>query len=251
MRQKGLCLLVLFIIMPITVFADSLITKEAIVVETFDGEGLTNNQGTGNPVIWKVRGSKFSTEGYPKKAFANAFPEDLFGKNPENAADLNSLAVLGSFTRKGFNYLEMVPGEGEGEEWNAEPLVLPGKIEYFDLWLWGSNYDYSLELHIVDFQGIVHVIEMGSIKHIGWKHMYVKIPAHIKQTKQYLPFFEGLKLTKLVVRTDPKERVDLFYLYIDQLKVLTDTHIFNFDGEDLTNKAKIDEIWGGSSDDQE
>ncbi|MBN2617443.1 MAG: flagellar filament outer layer protein FlaA [Spirochaetales bacterium] len=246
MRQKGLFLLALFLIMPITVFADSLITKEAIVVESFDGEGLTNNGATGNPVVWKVFGSKFITTGYPKQAYANAFPEDLFGKNPENEADLKSFAILGSFTRKGYNYLEIMPGEGTGTDWKAEPLMLPGKVEFFDLWVWGSNFDYTLEMHVVDYQGIVHVIEMGSIKHIGWKHLYVKIPAHIKQTKQYLPFFEGLKLTKLVVRTDPEERVDQFYLYIDQLKVLTDTHIYNFDGEDLTNKAKIEEIWGGS-----
>lgn len=250
MRQKGLFLLALLLIMHITVFAegDSLITKEAVVVESFDGEGLTNNGATGNPVIWKAVGSKFTTEGYPKAAYANAFPEDLFGKYPENAADLNSFAVLGSFTRKGYNYLEIIPGEGSGEEWKAEPLMFPGKIEFFDLWVWGSNFNYSLELHVVDFQGIVHVIDIDSIKHIGWKHLYVKIPTHIKQTKQYLPFFEGLKLTKLVVRTDPEERVDLFYLYIDQLKVLTDTHVSSFDGEDLTSKSKIEEIWGGSND---
>jgi len=251
MRQKGLFILALLLIMPITVFADSLITKEAIVVESFDGEGLTNNGATGNPVIWKANGSKFSTEGYPKAAYANAFPEDLFGKYPENAADLNSFAVLGSFTRKGYNYIEIIPGEGSGDEWRAEPLMLPGKVEYFDLWFWGSNFDYTLEMHVVDFQGIIHVIEMGSVKHIGWKHLYVKIPTSIKQTKQYLPFFEGLKLTKLVVRTDPDEKVDLFYMYIDQLKVLTDTHVNSFDGEDLTSKDKIEEIWGGSSDVQE
>ncbi len=248
MRQKGLFIMALFIIMPIAIFADSLITKEAIVVETFDGEGLTNNRSTGNPVIWKAVGSKFSTEGYPKTAFANAFPEDLFGKDPENQADLNSFAILGSFTRKGYNYLEIIPGEGDGDSWKAEPLMLPGQVEFFDLWVWGSNFDYTLEMHVVDFQGIVHVIEIGSIKHIGWKHLFVKIPSSIKQTKQYLPFFEGIKLTKLVVRTDPEERVDLFYLYIDQLKVLTDTHINNFDGQNLTNKKKIEEIWGGSND---
>ncbi len=250
MRHKGLFIVGLFLIMPITVFADSLITKEAIVVETFDGEGVTNNDATGNPVIWKAKGSKFTASDYPKAAFANAFPEDLFGKNPENAADLNSFAVMGSFTRKGFNFLEIVPGEGDGDQWRATPLELPGKVEYFDLWIWGSNFNYSLEVHVVDYQGIVHVIDMGSIRHIGWKHMYVKIPGHIKQSGPYLPFFKGLSLTKLVIRTDPEEVVNKFYVYIDQLKVLTDTHIFNFDGENLTNPNKIEEIWGGTSDDQ-
>ncbi len=251
MRQKSLFILAMCLIMPITAFADSLITKEAIVVESFDGEGLTNNGGSGNPVIWKAEGSKFSTEGYPKSAYANAFPIDLFGASPENEADLNSFALLGSYTRKGYNYLAMIPGAGEGDEWVADPLVLPGKVEYIDLWVWGSNFNYSLEVHIIDFEGIVHVLELGSLKHSGWKHLYVKVPSSIKQSRQYLPYFAGLKLTKLVVRTDPEERVDQFYLYIDQLKVLTDTHVSNFDGNDLTSQDKIDEIWGGSSDDQE
>lgn len=243
MRQKGLFILALFLIMPITVFADSLITKEAVVVEAFDGEGLTNNLETGNPVIWKVRGSNFSTEGYPKIAYANAFPEDLFGEDPENEADLHCFGIKGSFTRKGYNYLEIIPGEGEGESWVEQPLMLPGKIEFFDLWVWGSNYDYSIELHVVDYQGIVHLIEIGSIKHIGWKHLYVAIPKTIKQSKQYLPFFEGLKLTKLVVRTDPEEKVDMFTLYIDHLKVITDRHIKNFDGYDLSTTSKDQTVW--------
>jgi len=244
MRHKGLFVLALFLIMPITVFANSLITKEAIVVESFDGEGVTLNYGTDQPVIWKARGSKFSAEGYPRSAYANAFPEELFGKKPDNAGELNSFGVMGSFTRKGFNYLEIVPGKGQGEDWQEEPLVLPGKVEYFDLWVWGSNFDYSLELHLIDHTGILHRLDMGSIKHVGWKHMYIKIPTSIKQTQDHVPFYKGLRVTRLVVRTDPKEKVDQFFVYFDQMKVLTDTHIFSFDGMDLSNPKKIQEIFG-------
>lgn len=245
MRQKGLFILALLLIMPITVFADSLITKEAIVVEAFDGEGLTNNEATGNPVIWKTIGSKFSTEGYPVSAYANAYPADLFGKFPENAADLFCYGILGSFTRTGYNNIEIIPGEGQGDEWKAEPLMLPGKIEYIDLWVWGSNYNYTLDLIVKDYRGIDHIIEMGSIKHIGWKHLYVKIPTNIPQTKEKLPMFQGLKLTKLVIRTDPKEKVDRFAIYFDQLKVITDTYNSSFDGDDLDGRNKEDEIFFG------
>ena len=46
-----------------------------------------------------------------------------------------------------------------------------------------------------------------------------------------------------MVWTLPHERVDDFFIYIDHMKTLTDTFVVRFDGDDLSDAEKINEIW--------
>lgn len=248
MRQKSLCLLALISMLLLPAFSVSaderVIHSEAVVVENFDSPGGTSFLDTGEPVIWKVLGSDFSVEGYPRQAYANAWPRDLMGQDPVEKESLGVLGVHAKFTRQGYNYLEIVPGLGTGEDWTPKSFMLPGRVQYIDYWVWGSKYDYTMELHLMDYRGINYVLEMGSINHAGWRNMNVEIPSYIRQSKEYIPYFEGLKLTKIVLRTSPTENVSGFYVYLDHIKVVTDLHESLFDGEELARKGKISEIWG-------
>ncbi len=63
----------------------------------------------------------------------------------------------------------------------------------------------------------------------------------------------GLTLAKLVIKTEPTERVDDYYVYIDHIKVLTDMQESLFDGYNLQDPQKINDIWknqgeGGNDD---
>jgi len=42
----------------------------------------------------------------------------------------------------------------------------------------------------------------------------------------------------------PTERVDNFFIYFNQLKVLTDTFETLFDGNDLADPVRVQELWG-------
>jgi hypothetical protein len=53
-------------------------------------------------------------------------------------------------------------------------------------------------------------------------------------------------LTKIVVRTDPEERVDGFYVYFDQFKVLTDMHQNPYDGRTLMDSDFISKYWSSN-----
>ncbi len=252
--------LILLIILPVgSAFGDEVTLQlESTVIESFDAPGdITYEDGTA--VMWQIRGSKFSTEGFPKMAYApKTWPVDLFGRNPENSDTLQALGVNARFDRQGYNTIEIIPGQGEGENWVERRLPLPGRIKMFDFWVWGSNYNYSIEAHFMDYRGITHRFEMipagdvrqqpirkaGSLNFNGWRNMYIDIPGYVKQSQSYKPNYTGLSFVKIVIRTHPTERVDNFYVYIDNLKVLTDFHESFFDGFELSSPDAIAEIWG-------
>jgi hypothetical protein len=51
----------------------------------------------------------------------------------------------------------------------------------------------------------------------------------------------------LRIWTQPTEKVGDFYVYIRQLKVLTDTFDSLFDGNDLADPAYVQELWANGN----
>jgi hypothetical protein len=215
----------------------------ARVVQSFDPDEAGHELAR----TWVLVPSKF---GYDSKGNSmwqtrkvDAWPEALFGKNKDKEK-LQALGITGKFSRKGYNYVEIVPGTGEGKNFKPEPIPLPGRVESIDLWVWGANYAYSLEAHVRDFQGIDHVLPFGLLQFTGWKNLRCKVPGSIPQAWKYLPRLRNMALTKLVLWTEPQEKVDEFYLYLDQLKVTTDLFETSFDGDELADAERLQEIWG-------
>lgn len=211
MGLKKISILVFLLIVQVSLFAESELINEDIIIESFNSEEET-------PVIWKTFGSKFSTDGYPIVSY----------KVPKSDK-VKSYSITGSFTRNGFNYLEIIPGELEREIWIAKPLSLPGLVESITLWVYGSSFNNYLELHLIDDKGVPHRVDMGSIKHIGWKKIYVKIPEYINQMDKYRMQYKGLELARIVVRTDPEEIVDSFDIFLKDLYISSNTKMMNFD----------------------
>ncbi|HET6487940.1 MAG TPA: flagellar filament outer layer protein FlaA, partial [Spirochaetia bacterium] len=112
-----------------------------------------------------------------------------------------------------------------------------------DLWIWGSNYNYWLDLYLRDYQGIDHVLHFGSLRFVGWKDLTVDIPSSIPQSRTYIPRYEGMVMTKLVMWTAPDEKVDDFFLFVDEINCLTDIFESRFDGEDLADPTYLNNLW--------
>jgi hypothetical protein len=200
-------------------------------LESFDGDsGYT----------WQIQGSKFATkiedDVYPKLTSVATWPTQIFGQNPEGQDSLKSLGIWGKFDRRGYNWIDIYPDT---------EIPMPGRSQVIDIWVWGSNLKYQLEAYVRDYRGIVHTIPMGSIDHTGWRNLKANIPATIPQSKRVLPRLEALKFVKFRIWTGPTEPVDNFYIYFDQLKLLTDTFESKYDGEELADPAKIQEFWSG------
>ncbi len=190
---------------------------------------------------WIIVGSKFTTEGYPKTAYPVTWPAALYGSNKEGK-EYKVLGINGKFDRMGYNYIELIP-DRKNEKGEYTGIPIPGRCKVLDLWTWGSNYDYYLEAHLTDYRGVTHVLPLGNLNYEGWKNLKVQIPGYIPQGRTYIPKLKQLSLVKLVMWTRPAERVDDFYIYFDQIKVLTDVFISRFDGDDLSQPETVQEIW--------
>jgi len=111
------------------------------------------------------------------------------------------------------------------------------------MWVWGSNLKYYIEIYVRDHRGVVHALRLGDISYAGWRNLNVNVPNHIVQTRRILPSFAGLTFVKFRIWTQPVERVDNFFIYFKQLKILTDMFSALFDGNDLANPDHVEMIW--------
>ncbi len=251
---KAICLsfVIVFMLAATGAFADDeTVNLESIVVQTFDDPAAQP---------WFVIGSKFSTKDYPKLAYAKSWPTSIFGSG--DGKDLRSLGIAMLFDRKEYNWVDIIPGKksgsGDGATYEPLELPLPGRVKMLDMWIWSGNYNYYIEAYIRDYTGIVHIIPMGDLNHVGWKNFRANIPASVPQSKKYLPRSENLTLVKFRIWTRPTEVVasptkadapmeaKAIYFYFDQLKILTDTFETLFDGDSLMNPKVIEDTWGSA-----
>lgn len=232
-------LLALSFILPFFAAADEVIESLASrILESFDPETASSE--------WTVVGSKFVTEGFPRVAYAKAWPTGLHGANREGA-DYQSLGIKARFDRQGFNYLEIVPvKENENGEKVPTPIDIPGRVKSLDTWVWGSQYNFYVQVQLQDYTGITWTLDLGDINYTGWRNLRVEIPSYIPQSEQYIPHLKNLKLVKLILWTRPTERVADFYVYFDNIKVVSDIYESRFDGDDLTWPEKIEETWSST-----
>jgi len=231
-----LCLILLTsLLMPALAIADEqTVNLISPVIESFDPDSITTE--------WFIRGSKFVTEGFPKMALVDGWPEALHGRNwDENKYQV--LAIETKFDRQGYNYVEIIPvKKNDKGELEFNPLALPGRVKTIDCWVLGTKHDYYLEVHLSDYRGVVHVLRMGSLQYEGWKNLKADIPLYIPQSSTYAPHFKGLELVKFMIWTTPHEKVDDYIVFIDQVKILTDNFITRFDGDDLLRTETLNEI---------
>jgi hypothetical protein len=241
---KVVCLIVWVCITAFSAFGDELtVDYESVVLESFDGN---------SDYVWKTEASKFATrtdsETFPQTTYVNAWPIAAFGYNREGK-DLKSFGIHGRFDRRGYNWIDVYPVMAEdGDDAKPMEIPIPGRIRYMDLWVWGSNLDYYIEAYVRDYQGVVHNIRLGNIGHTGWKNLRAMIPSNIRQAKRILPRLAGLTFVKFRIWTQPSEKVGDFYIYFKQFKVLTDTFESLYDGDELADPNRVQELWAGGSD---
>lgn len=215
---------------------------ETVVVDDFDS--ATTLKGSQRAWFWYLRGSKFAVEESLDCKLIEGYPDTLFTKKQAEGKDLHVLGIKGSFNRKGYNYFEVIPvTKDESGKIVSRPIELPGLVKTIDLWVWGSNFDYYIEIFLLDSRGVNHRLKLGELTFEGWKNLSVKVPSYIPQSRRYIPKHEALYLTKIVIWTRPNERVNDFFVYFDHLKVNTDSFISKFDGDEMAEITEVERMW--------
>lgn len=122
-------------------------------------------------------------------------------------------------------------------------LQLPGRAKAISMWVHARGFPYTIEVWIKDHKGDVHILDKQSINFVGWRPLTFQIPGYVPQTADTYPVTRVAKLVRIVVRevtnvggtlsaTSSRNASDAF-VFLDQIKVLTDTYEVYFDGQDL------------------
>lgn len=245
MRRGVVVSILLVLVLAGFAVADEATTNwQASILEDFDDGGSYR---------WIVRGGKYLAVEDGVQEFDYPFNyqivEDVWPEalgRPKDADTPGVLGVQASFTRRGYNYLEMIPVAEEDDE-NGDPvpvgIPIPGRPATIDLWAWGSFFDYYIEVQLRDYRGIVHTVKIDNIGFGGWKNIEARIPNYIPRSTKTVPRRRNLELVKVVLWTQPDESVAGFHFYMDQIKVLTDVFETPFDGEGLADPDFVQQTW--------
>ncbi|GHV89558.1 membrane protein [Spirochaetia bacterium] len=258
MRQgsfKAVFLILLVFTAIFSAFGDeATVNPEAMLLEAFDGstthEWVAEGRNRTYEFEWRADASKFATKNdegnFPRLTYVPSFPQALFGKNPQGL-ELKSLGIWGKFDRKGYNWIDVYPVPAGGDGTEPFEIPLPGRVQYLDMWVWGSNLNFYIDAYVRDYRGVVHSFRLGDINYTGWRDLRANIPHNIPQSKRILPHYAGLTFVKFRITTQPIERVDNFYIYFDHFKILTDTFESLYDGDELGDPETVQEFWSASS----
>ena len=196
-------------------------------------------------------------EFFPRLNYFDIWPMALFRGNRDNK-QLRSLGIWGKFKRRGYNWIDIYPTlKSQGNDAKPYEIPIPGRARFLDMWVWSPNVNYYMEAYLRDEQGSIHTIYLGNLAHHGWKNIRAPVPNYIPQRRRIiletvssntLPAEDRnsvfLQFVKFRIWTTPREEVGNFYIYFDQFKVLTDTFVTLYDGDELTDPDWIRENWG-------
>lgn len=231
MKQGGFFIAVVVLVfsvflMPVAAQSKS-VNYETYIVDDFD-----NSDATG--WTWKAFGSKFVTDGYPVIKDFDGMPNAIRVMQAKQDKTYKIKGLEVKFDRKGDNWVDIVAMKQDSSGNDAlYEIPFKGRVTRLDLWVWGANYNYELEILLRDCNGRVHTLSFGPVNHEGWRNMSVNIPSSIQQASPYLNGLQQMSFVAFRLRTAPTERVDNFFIFFDQFKALTDTYSPSYDGFEL------------------
>lgn len=207
---------------PETVGADSaMLSLREISVDKFEREGS-----------WYVRMSPDDGviaarlfEGAP------AMKEPLAEDEENGVEDKMVLGVRVDFFRRGINSFTITSGR---------PLPVEGTTKTISLWVCGRNQDHEMYVLVQDYFGRNYELYLGSLGFSGWKKLTCVVPPSpdgehgIVQSSAYYGDKPGLKILGFRVDCNPMQARGSYYMYLDDLRVVTDLYdMENHDEDDM------------------
>jgi hypothetical protein len=121
----------------------------------------------------------------------------------------------------------------------SRPISMPGVVKTISVWVAGRNVKHELYAMVNDQFGNTAKIPMGSLAFSGWRQLTGAVPPSIKQLNPRFAGRSGLTLQSFLIEADPEETYGVYYIYFDDLRVVTDMFIENKRDPDDMN----DSVW--------
>ena len=170
-------------------------------------------------------------DGYPTTRLFNGAPSGKVVIPEEDGLNIQDKYVLGTridFIHRGHTDFTLYP---------IRPLPVEGICKTVSVWVVGRNYNHELYLQLNDFFGRPFELYIGKLNFQGWKKLTVAIPPQaedglngIVQRNYHYNNNLGIKITGFRINVDPLEAYGSYYIYLDDLRAVTD--LFSEDNRD-------------------
>ena len=166
-------------------------------------------------------------EGSP--AMKDPLKEDE-GKENE---DTQVLGVKVEFFKRGINSFYIT---------SQRPIPIEGVTKTVSVWVCGRNMGHELYLLVEDYFGRNYELYMGSLGFSGWKKLTAVVPPSpdgehgIVQHSAYYGDKPGLRIIGFRVDCDPMLSRGAYYMYLDDLRCVTDLYdMQNHEEDDMAD----------------
>ena len=160
-----------------------------------------------------------------------AMKEPLAGEENSEESDTHVLGVKVEFFKRGVNSFYIT---------SQRPLPIEGITKTISVWACGRNQGHSLYVLVEDYFGRSYELYMGSLSFSGWKKLTCVVPPSpdsehgIVQHSEYYGDQPGLRIIGFRVDCDPMLSRGRYYLYLDDLRCVTDLYdTLNHDEDDM------------------
>jgi hypothetical protein len=126
--------------------------------------------------------------------------------------------VLGSkteFFRRGASTISIIP---------SRPIGIAGVVKTLSVWVVGRNYNHILKIILSDFSGRPVELTVGKLNFSGWKQLIVAIPPSVEQRNPHYSTQTGIRFQGFKVECDMAETYGSYYIYLDDLRAVTDLY---------------------------
>lgn len=144
-------------------------------------------------------------------------------------ADTQVLGVKVEFFKRGVNSFYIL---------SQRPIPVEGVTKTISLWVCGRNMDHDMYVLIEDYFGRSYELYMGSLGFTGWKKLTAVVPASpdgergIVQHSAYYGERPGVRVTGFRIDCNPVLARGSYYMYIDDLRCVTDLYDLEHRDED-------------------
>lgn len=156
------------------------------------------------------------------KEDGNVEPEqyELTDENGNTHKDDYVIGVKTYFIDRGYDRVEVLP---------PNEYIIRGKAKEIRVWALGRKFRHTLYVKLRDYRGTAHKIKIGKLDFWGWREMSVIVPGWLPQSASYAMLDKNLHFVSLFVESDMYETPGTFYVYFDNLRVVTDLSEFTGD----------------------
>ena len=154
-------------------------------------------------------------------------------KGEEDAEDSKVLGIKVEFFHRGVNSFFIK---------SARPIPIEGVTKTISLWVAGRNMNHEMYVLVQDYNGNNFELYLGSLGFSGWKKMSVAVPPTpdgehgIIQSSAYHGVKPGLRIVGFRVDCNPMLARGTYYMYLDDLRAVTDLYdLENRDEDDMND----------------